>query len=116
MIVPRLPLILALLALLVAGCVPRVLLEPYPVYEVELPRDDAAHDAPIEWWYWVGHLESERGRRYAFQLTFFEAYVPPEARAVVPFAWLLEQGRVVHVAVVDLDTGEHVMRERFDGL
>src|SRR5262245_61974125 len=26
---------------------------PYPV---EFPRDDGPHEAPIEWWYYTGHL------------------------------------------------------------
>lgn len=55
-------------ALLLAGCTPAlgpqesVYDAPYPVRDVELPADDAAHDAPFEWWYWVGHLETADGR------------------------------------------------------
>ncbi len=36
------------------------------------PRDHGAHpDAPVEWWYWTGHLSDRAGRSYGFQLTFF---------------------------------------------
>src|SRR5262249_27604300 len=28
-------------------------------------------DAPLEWWYWTGHLAGEGGRAYGFQVTFF---------------------------------------------
>jgi predicted secreted hydrolase len=39
---------------------------------VAFPRDHGAHpDAPVEWWYYTGHLSGEKGRRYGFQLTFF---------------------------------------------
>ena len=39
---------------------------------VAFPRDHGAHpDAPVEWWYYTGHLSGEGGRRYGFQLTFF---------------------------------------------
>jgi predicted secreted hydrolase len=39
---------------------------------VNFPRDHGAHpDAPVEWWYYTGHLSGEGGRRYGFQLTFF---------------------------------------------
>ena len=55
--------VLFLAAALLAGCVPSVYDQPYPVAPVELPRDDAAHAAPIEWWYWVGHLEDGRRPR-----------------------------------------------------
>ncbi len=105
-----------LLALLASACAPRVWDEPYPVYEVELPRDDAAHDAPIEWWYWVGHLTDDTGARLAFQLTFFRAYAPPEVRlgGVIPMGWLVAPGHVAHSAVTDIDAGEHAMRQRFD--
>jgi predicted secreted hydrolase len=99
---------------LIGACTPRVFDAPYPETNVVVPRDDAAHDAPIEWWYWVGHVEGEDGRRHAFQLTFFEAYVPPDMRAVVPFAFLVDKGIVAHAAVTDLEAQRHVMGQRFD--
>ena len=103
------------LALVVVGCAPSVFDQPYPVVAVELPRDDASHPAPIEWWYWVGHLETDDGRAFAFQLTFFEAYVPPEMRSAVPLGWFIEKGIVAHAAVTDLGEERHVMGQRFDG-
>jgi len=112
----RLAVLATALLVLASACVPRFWDEPYPVYPVELPRDDAAHDAPIEWWYWVGHLEDDAGARLAFQLTFFRAYAPPEVRlgGVVPMAWLAAPGHVAHAAVTDLDAGAHAMGQRFD--
>ena len=98
-----------------AGCVPSVYDRPYPVAPVELPRDDAAHAAPIEWWYWVGHLETADGRELAFQLTFFEAYAPPQLRLLgIPSNLLLEKGIVGHAAAADLGAGRHGMAQRFD--
>lgn len=39
---------------------------------VSLPADDAYQpDQLLQWWYWVGHLTSEYGARYAFQEVFF---------------------------------------------
>jgi predicted secreted hydrolase len=36
------------------------------------PRDHGAHpDAPVEWWYYTGHLSGDGRRSYGFQLTFF---------------------------------------------
>lgn len=102
-------------AAVLAGCVPSVYDRPYPVVPVELPRDDAAHAAPIEWWYWVGHLETADGRELAFQLTFFEAYAPPQLRLLgIPSNLLFEKGIVGHAAAADLGAGRHGMAQRFD--
>jgi predicted secreted hydrolase len=39
---------------------------------LEFPRDHGSHpDAPVEWWYYTGHLSDRAGRPYGFQLTFF---------------------------------------------
>jgi predicted secreted hydrolase len=38
------------------------------------PRDHGSHsDAPVEWWYYTGHLRDSANREYGFQLTFFRA-------------------------------------------
>jgi predicted secreted hydrolase len=95
------------------GCVPSVYDAPYPVRPVELPADDASHAAPVEWWYWVGHLDLEDGRQAAFQLTFFEAYAPPALRiAGLPSNGFFEKGVVGHAAVLDLGAGTHAMAQR----
>jgi predicted secreted hydrolase len=112
--------LLALLIPLLIGCnpvalAPTVYDQPYPVGPVVLPRDDAAHDAPIEWWYWVGHLEDEAGRELAFNLTFFKAFAPPQLRlAGIPSHWLFERGHVAHAAVVDVAEEDHRMGQRID--
>ena len=36
-------------------------------------QDEAPHDALSEWWYYTGHLETESGKRYGFELVFFQA-------------------------------------------
>ena len=41
------------------------------VSEVTLPKDDAPHQAQIEWWYYNGHLSSESGKQYSFHDTVF---------------------------------------------
>ena len=44
-----------------------------PESMVRLPSDDGLHpDAPIEWWYWTGHLQDALGRFYGYQVTFFD--------------------------------------------
>ena len=60
---------------------------------VELPRDDAVHDTPVEWWYWTGHLEDEAGGRYGFQVTFFL------------FGASGQRASLANVAITDVETG-----------
>src|SRR5207237_9058370 len=39
-----------------------------PVQPIVFPRDAGPHDALTEWWYYTGHLRSERdGRAYGFE-------------------------------------------------
>lgn len=39
---------------------------------VQLPRDDGMlKTQPVQWWYWTGHLETEEGRRFGYEVVFF---------------------------------------------
>jgi predicted secreted hydrolase len=39
---------------------------------LRFPKDHGNHsDAPVEWWYYTGHLQDAGKREYGFQLTFF---------------------------------------------
>ncbi len=40
--------------------------------QITLPDDDRAHDAPIEWWYYNGHLEATDGAEYSFHFVIFQ--------------------------------------------
>jgi predicted secreted hydrolase len=43
-----------------------------PGRKLVFPRDHYSHpDYKIEWWYYTGHLETENGGRYGYQVTFF---------------------------------------------
>ena len=99
---------------LLSGCLPSVYSRPYPVEPVTLPRDDASHAAPIEWWYYTGHLQDEQGHDYGFELTFFKAYTPPQIKLLgfLPLYGLIERGYVAHVAVTDLTNQRFVMDQR----
>jgi len=45
-----------------------------PIAPLSFPRDHGSHpDAPVEWWYYTGHLTDSAHRDYGFQLTFFRA-------------------------------------------
>ena len=38
---------------------------------LQLPKDDAPHNAPMEWWYYNGHLKTASGKNYSFHYTVF---------------------------------------------
>ena len=106
----------AVLCLLLAGCAPSIYSTPYPVEAVTLPRDEAAHRAPIEWWYYTGHLKDETGHEYGFELTFFKAYTPPgiELFGFLPADALIDKGHVAHFAITDLGARTFEKSERTD--
>lgn len=61
-----------------SGVAPRDIPTPVPPEptpnprELVLPKDDRSHSAPIEWWYYNGHLKSEVGEEYSFHFVIFQ--------------------------------------------
>jgi predicted secreted hydrolase len=103
----------ALLAL--SACVPSVY-QPYPIDSVVLPKDDGAHTAPIEWWYYTGHLKDEVGNEYGFELSFFKAYAPQNIRLLgfLPAYVIAEKGHVAHFAITDKSANIFEKSEKAD--
>ena len=67
--------ITALLVLLLAGW---KIAEP--TRHLSLPADHVSHpDYKIEWWYYTGNLDTQDGRRFGYQLTFFRTSLVPQA-------------------------------------
>ena len=87
----------------------------------EFPRDHGNHpDYRIEWWYLTGHLrESEEGRRFGFQATFFRFGQDPreEAHFKGSPAFGVDQTFMAHFALVEPGRGlyEHAERLHRDG-
>jgi predicted secreted hydrolase len=74
-----------------------------PGYEFQFPRDHGTHDEyRTEWWYYTGHLRTEAGRRYGFEVTFFRVGVVPPGE---PSAtnWDLRNVAMAHFAITDVD-------------
>ncbi len=81
--------------------------------EFVFPRDHGPHpEFKVEWWYLVGNLESEDGRRFGYQLTFFRQAAGPEATERAS-AWSTRQLFMAHFALTDVDGGEFHSWERF---
>ncbi len=104
--VTRFLLLLVVVLFGLTSCLPSVYDAPYPIEAIDLSRDDAAHDAPIEWWYYTGHLEDEAGESYGFELTFFKLFTPPRYQlfGFLPAYWFVDRGYVGHVAISKTST------------
>jgi predicted secreted hydrolase len=76
-----------------------------PGYEFVFPRDHGSHpDYRTEWWYYTGHLRTESGKRYGFEVTFFRVGVVAPAANSIPKTtnWDLHQVMPAHFAITDV--------------
>lgn len=64
-----------------------------PQGQISLPKDEMFHSEPIEWWYWTGHLQTEKGRWFGFEHTVF---------LIRMFGQTVQ---MVHHAITDIDDG-----------
>jgi predicted secreted hydrolase len=81
--------------------------------QFEFPRDHGPHPAfRHEWWYVTGNLDSSRGERFGFELTFFRIGLAPPgvgtgaASDTAVSAWRTHQIYVAHFAITDVARGE----------
>ena len=73
-----------------------------PGYEFSFPRDHGSHpEYQTEWWYYTGHLRTDDGRRFGFEVTFFRVGVRPGIAK--GSEWDLEHMMPGHFAVTDVD-------------
>lgn len=69
----------------------------------EFPRDHGSHPTfRTEWWYITGHLDSDKGRRFGFQLTFFRQASDKGDGHVY----------LAHTALLDAKSGRFLHQER----
>ena len=73
---------------------------PVTPVPIEFPRDDGPHDVSMEWWYYTGHLYTDSGDRYGFEMVVFKAQRDDIS------------GYAAHVAIVDPARGAFVYKER----
>ena len=77
------------------------------------PADHASHpDYRIEWWYYTGNLKATDGRRFGYQVTFFRVGVDREPEN--PSPWAVRDLFMTHVAVTDIEGGQHLFDERLN--
>ncbi len=102
--------LLVLLAALACGGAPPT---PTPTPLIELPRDHGYHEAPVEWWYFSGHLSAADNREYSFHFAGFNftgvgVLVPPgtTARALHLSMASPEEGPLLRESRGDVGRGE----------
>ncbi|HWK53315.1 MAG TPA: lipocalin-like domain-containing protein [Hyphomicrobiales bacterium] len=78
------------------------------------PADHGPHPGfRNEWWYLTGNLATADGRRFGYQLTFFNGALRAPGTPGQPSAWDSERVWMAHLAVSDNDTATHQALERF---
>lgn len=85
------------------------------VIPLPFPETFGAHLGYLtEWWYYTGNLETQEGRHFGYQLTFFrQALQPP---GVIPEGgsdWRSEQLYFAHFTLTDVAAEQFTFRERF---
>jgi len=80
--------------------------------KLTFPADHYSHpDFKTEWWYYTGHLESDSGKRYGYQVTFFRFGLrdrQKEPRTKPLFSELY----MAHFALSEIDAKRFLFRER----
>ena len=78
----------------------------------EFPKDHAAHpEFRNEWWYVTGNLQTETGRHFGYQVTFFRIALspkPPESSS----NWATNQVWMAHIALTDVAGNNHLHDQR----
>jgi predicted secreted hydrolase len=79
------------------------------------PADHFSHpDFKTEWWYYTGHLETESGKRYGYQVTFFRFGLRDRQKDSKGPPPLFTELYMAHFALSDMTTKKFVFRERIN--
>lgn len=82
-----------------------------PGRNISFPRDHFSHpDFKTEWWYYTGHLETEGGKKYGYQVTFFRFGLRDRQEKAKPH--LFTELYMAHFAISDKKQKKFLFRER----
>jgi predicted secreted hydrolase len=85
-----------------------------PGRKLSFPADHYSHpDFKTEWWYYTGHLETDSGKRYGYQVTFFRFGVRDRQKEVKA-APLFTELYMAHFALSDVASKKFLFRERIN--
>jgi predicted secreted hydrolase len=83
-----------------------------PGRKLSFPADHYSHpDFKTEWWYYTGHLDSESGKRYGYQVTFFRFGVRDRQKELKEPPFFTEL-YMAHFALSDIRARKFIFRER----
>ncbi|MGA1844427.1 MAG: lipocalin-like domain-containing protein [bacterium] len=86
-----------------------------PGYEYAFPRDHFSHpDFQTEWWYYTGHLRTEEGKTYGYELTFFRTGIESQRKRESPSAWVMRDVYFAHLALSDENKREFRFWEKLN--
>jgi predicted secreted hydrolase len=87
-----------------------------PGRKLAFPADHYSHpDFKTEWWYYTGHLETESGKRYGYQVTFFRFGLRDRQRAESPeHPVIFTDLFMAHFALSDIASRKFYFRERIN--
>jgi predicted secreted hydrolase len=82
-----------------------------PNYAWAFPQDHWVRpEYKTEWWYFTGHLQSQEGRKFGYQFTFFRVGLFPD-EPDLDSDWAANHLIMGHAAISDLETGSHYFSE-----
>jgi predicted secreted hydrolase len=91
----------------------RTFRQALPGYTYAFPKDHASHEEyKTEWWYYTGHLNSEDGRKFGYELTFFRTGL--ENSAVEKTPWDVKNIYLAHFAVSDESNKKFLFYEKLN--
>lgn len=83
------------------------------VREFSFPLDYGAHDQFLtEWWYYTGNLQTEEGRHFGYQLTFFRRAISDETNLNPLSNWSASQIYLAHFAITDTENQDHYVTDQ----
>jgi predicted secreted hydrolase len=83
-----------------------------PGYEYEFPRDHFSHTSfKTEWWYYTGNLETDEGRRFGFELTFFRYAITEEGG---DSDWEIRDLYLAHLTLSDIEGRQFFKTDRLN--
>ena len=85
-----------------------------PGRKLSFPADHYSHpDFKTEWWYYTGHLETESGKHYGYQVTFFRFGVRDRQKEMKEQP-LFTELYMAHFALSDIAAKKFIFRERIN--
>ena len=85
-----------------------------PGRKLSFPADHYSHpDFKTEWWYYTGHLTSDSGKRYGYQVTFFRFGLRDKQKDAKERP-LFSELYMAHLALSDIGAKKFLFRERIN--